>query len=86
MDNPQAPNTPERPIRRHTIDVNVQTTAPRYDFVLPSYSRDRRVSSITATVPSETIINENSSNVTIPVSGQNSSSFARTNDDKGIHK
>ncbi|CAF0720523.1 unnamed protein product [Rotaria sp. Silwood1] len=82
MDQQQSPNTPEKPMRRHTIDVHTLSMPPRYDFVLPSYSRDRRVSSIITTIPSSTVINENSTNVNIPIPEQNSPSFERADNKK----
>ncbi|CAF1083260.1 unnamed protein product [Rotaria sordida] len=82
MDLQQSPNTPEKPMRRHTIDVHTLSMPPRYDFVLPSYSRDRRASSIITTVPSATVINDNSTNVNIPIPEQNSSSFERVDNKK----
>ncbi|CAF4355797.1 unnamed protein product [Rotaria sp. Silwood2] len=82
MDQQQSPNTPDKPMRRHTIDVHTLSMPPRYDFVLPSYSRDRRVSSITTTVPSSTVINENSTNVNIPIPEQTASSFEREDNQK----
>ncbi|CAF4007601.1 unnamed protein product [Rotaria magnacalcarata] len=74
MDNPQAPstpNTPERPARRHTIDVNILSTTPRYDFILPSYSRNRRFSSIITTIPPGIALYGGSTNVSIPIPQQN---------------
>ena len=48
MENQQLPSSSPKPTRRHTM--------PHFDFVLPSYSRDRRLSSITAFRPPETIL------------------------------
>jgi hypothetical protein len=84
MDRQQSANSVERPEHRHSIDVNPDSTTPRYDFVLPSYSRDRRVSSITSTIPPEIIIHGNSSNVNISIPDQNSSSQGATNTREGI--
>lgn len=87
MDRQQLPDSPEKPARRHTINVDTQlNTPPRYDFVLPSYSRDRRVSSITTTVPPETIINASSTNINISIPDQNSVSQERENTRRGIGK
>lgn len=47
MENQQLPSSPAQPTRRHTM--------PHFDFVLPSYSRDRRLSSLTTVRPPETI-------------------------------
>lgn len=47
MDSPQLPSSPAKPARRHTM--------PHFDFVLPSYTRDRRLSSLTAVKTPETI-------------------------------
>lgn len=77
MDNSQQPNTPEKPTRRHTIDVNLQTTTPRYDFVVPSYSRDRRVSSITTTLPPGTILGDGVPSVNIQIPEQDSAEEQR---------
>src|ERR1700728_905675 len=85
MDTPPSPNLPEQPPRRHTIDVHPELTVPRYDLVLPSYSRDRRVSSTTTTIPLETIMNDGSTNVGITVPDQNSSSIETANNRKGIN-
>ena len=84
MDRQQSTNSVERPVR-HSIDVNPDSTTPRYDFVLPSYSRDRRVSSTTSTIPPESIIHANSSNVNVSIPDQNSSSSqGATNTNEGI--
>jgi hypothetical protein len=80
----QSANSVERPELRHTIDINPDATTPRYDFVLPSYSRDRRVSSTTLPIPPETIIHANSTNVNISVPDQNSSSQGAVNIKEGI--
>ena len=86
MDKQQLPNSAETLTRRHTIDANTQSYTPRYDFVLPSYRRDRRVSSITTTVPSEIIITDGSTNVSIPSLEQNASSLETADDRKGMNK
>jgi hypothetical protein len=83
MDNQQSPNTPEESTRRHTIDVDTPTMTPRYDFVLPSYNRDRRASSITTTIPSETIINDGLSSVSVSIPEQTLSSLEIENNKKG---
>jgi hypothetical protein len=85
MDNQQSSNSPERLARRHTTDTNTQSIAPRYDFVLPSYSRDRRVSSTTTTVPAEIIIADGAAGVNIPIPEQNSSSLETANNQKGTY-
>jgi hypothetical protein len=84
MDRQQPANSVERPELRHSIDINPDSTTPRYDFVLPSYSRDRRVSSTTSTVPPETIIHANSTNINISIPDQNSSSQGAANTIEGI--
>jgi hypothetical protein len=71
-------------MRRHTIDVNPDSTMPRYDFVLPSYSRNRRVSSIITTVPPATISYDGSTNVNISIPNANSSTLETANNKKGI--
>jgi hypothetical protein len=81
MDRQQLPNPPETPTRRHSINVDTQ---PRFDFVLPSYRRDRRVSSITTTIPLETVIGEGSTRISIPNSEQNASSSETADNRKGI--
>lgn len=48
MENQQLPSSPSIPTRRHTM--------PHVDFVLPSYSRDRRLSSINSVRLPETIL------------------------------
>jgi hypothetical protein len=58
---------------------------PRYDFVLPSYSRDRRVSSITTTIPAAAIITDGSTSVNISIPEQNSSSLETADNKKGIN-
>jgi hypothetical protein len=85
MDKQQSPNSLEQPARRHTIAANTESTAPRYDFVLPSYSRDRRVSSITSTLPPGTIITDGSTNANISIPEQNSSSVETANNKKGTN-
>jgi len=84
MDNPQAPNSPERPTRRHTIDVNPDSTVPRYDFILPSYSRDRRRPSITTTVPPGMVINNGPGNINIPIPEPSSTSAELENKTDGV--
>ena len=86
MDNQQSSSSPEIPTRRHTIDIHTQSIAPRYDFVLPSYSRDRRVSSTTTTIPSGMIITDGSTGVNIQIPEQNSSSREVANNKKGTNK
>jgi hypothetical protein len=73
MDNAESSNPSDRPTRRHTIDVDIQSTAPRYDFILPSYSRDRRVSSITTTMRPETMMNDGLTNIHMTNSELNAS-------------
>jgi hypothetical protein len=85
MDNQQSLNPLEKRTRRHTIDANIESMAPRYDFVLPSYRRDRRVSSITTTLPAETIINDGSVNVNISIPEQNSTSLETADNKKGTN-
>ena len=86
MDNPQFSNSPEKPTRRHTIDVHAHSAVPRYDFVLPSYSRNRRVSSITTTIPPGIVISDGSTGVSIPIPEQDSSSAEATSNKKGINE
>jgi len=83
MDNQQSPSSQGKPTRRHTIEVNTPSMMPRFDFVLPSYSRDRRLSSITSTVPPETIIDGVSTNVSLSSADQNPSSSEIANNRKG---
>ena len=83
MDRQEAVNSIERSVLSHALDGNIDTTAPRYDFVLPSYSRDRRVSSVTSTVPSEIIINANSTNSHTGVTLQNSALQETANTGRG---
>lgn len=83
MDRQEAVNSIERSVLSHALDGNIDTTAPRYDFVLPSYSRDRRVSSVTSTVPSEIIINANSTNSHAGVTLQNSALQETPNTGRG---
>jgi hypothetical protein len=68
-----------KPTRRHTIDVHTPSMIPRFNIVLPSYNRDRRVSSITSVIPPETIINGIPAN-----SEQNSVSSETANNQKGL--
>jgi hypothetical protein len=84
MDRQQLPNPPETQTRRHSINVDTQLNTPRFDLVLPSYRRDRRVSSITTTIPLETVIGEGSTRNSIPNSEQNASSLETADDRKGI--
>lgn len=84
MDKLQATNSLETQTRRNTIDSNnTETSAPRYDFVLPSYSRDRRKSSITTTLPPETIVTDGTTNVNISIPEQDPSSSETANTQKG---
>jgi hypothetical protein len=83
MDSQQSPNSPSKPSRRHTIEANTSSTMPHFDFILPSYTRDRRLSSITSTVPPETIIDTVSANVSLSSAGQNPSSSETVDDIKG---
>jgi len=85
MDKQQSPNPLNQPMRRHTIDNNIESMTPRYDFVLPSYSRDRRVSSITTTIPPAAIITDGSTSVNISIPEQNSSSLETADNKKGIN-
>ena len=73
MDNQQSPNSPAKPVRRHTIEVNTPSMMPRFDFILPSYRRDRRLSSKTSKVLPETIIETVSANVSLSSAEQNPS-------------
>jgi hypothetical protein len=83
MDNQQIPNSPTKPTRRHTIEVNSQSMMPRFDFVLPSYRRDRRLSSITSIVPPETILEHVSTNVSLESVAQNPSPQEVANNEIG---
>ena len=88
MDNSPSSNTSERTRRRHTIDANDQTIMPRYDFVLPSYSRDRRISSIIATIPSATIMNDGTTNINLATASEANSTSAegaRNEQGKRLH-
>ena len=76
-------NSVERPVCSHAVDTDTDTTAPRYDFVLPSYSRDRRVSSVTSTIPSEVIINANALNTNPGVTLHNSALQGAANTERG---
>ncbi len=79
----QAPNSPTRPTRRHTIDVNTSSVLPRFDLIFPTYSRDRRLSSITSTVPPETILAGISTNASFSTAQQNSSSTEQASNRQG---
>lgn len=83
MDNQQSSDLQVQSARRHTIDVNTPSMIPRFDFVLPSYSRDRRLSSITSTVPPETIIDGVATNTNFSNIEQNPSSSEISNNRKG---
>jgi hypothetical protein len=83
MDNQRSPNSPAKPVRRHTIDLNTPSMMPRFDFILPSYRRDRRLSSITLTVLPETIIETVSANISLSSAGQNPSSSEVEDNRKG---
>jgi hypothetical protein len=83
MDNQQSENSPAQPTRRHSIEINTPSTIPRFDFVLPSYGRNRRLSSITSTVPPETIIEGVSTDASISSAEQNPSSSELANNRKG---
>ena len=86
MNQQQIVNSPEKPTRRHTINITSQQHLPHYDFVLPSYTRDRRVSSITTIIPPTIIINDSSTNVNnLPNSEENPSSSEATNHNEGDH-
>lgn len=84
MDRQETANSLERSVLSHALDGNIDTTAPRYDFVLPSYSRDRRVSSVTSTVPSEIIMHANSTNNHTGVTLQNSAAQEAANTGRGM--
>ena len=82
---PSIPTTPERPARRHTIDANILSTTPRYDFILPSYSRNRRLSSIITTLPPGILLHDGSTNVSIPIPEQNQISEETASNTKGTN-
>jgi hypothetical protein len=56
---------------------------PRFDYVLPSYSRDRRLSSITSIVPPETILEHVSTNTSLESVAQNPASQEVANNERG---
>jgi hypothetical protein len=56
---------------------------PRFDLVQPSYSRNRRLSSITSTIPPETILEGASTNVSRSSAEQIPASSEIANDKKG---
>jgi hypothetical protein len=82
MDNQQSPNSQVQPTHRQTIELNTQSTVPRFDFVVPSYSRDRRFSSIISTVPPETILEGGSTNASLSSTEQNPPSSEVANNRK----
>jgi len=83
MDNQQSPNSQAKSTRHHTIKVNTPSTLPRFDLVQPSYSRNRRLSSITSTIPPETILEGASTNVSHSSAEQIPASSEIANDKKG---
>jgi hypothetical protein len=85
MDKQELPNPLRQPMRRHTIDTNTESMTPRYDFVLPSYSRDRRVSSIITTIPPAAIITDGSTSVNISIPEQNASPLETVDNKEGTN-
>ena len=83
MDNERIPNSPTASGRRHTIEVNSPSMIPRFDFVLPSYSRDRRLSSFTSVIPPATILEHVSTNTSLASVAQNSTPQEVANDEGG---
>lgn len=77
MDNQRSSNLPPKSAHHHTIEGNTTSTMPHFDYVLPSYRRDRRVSSVTSAVLPETIIEE------VLTTEQNPSSSETANTVKG---
>ncbi len=86
MDNEQIPNSPARPGRRHTIEVNSPSMMPRFDFILPSYSRDRRLSSFTSVIPPQTILEHVSTNTSLASVAQNPTLQEVANDEGGLRE
>ncbi len=83
MDNQQLQNSLAKTPRRHTIEINTPSTLPRFDFILPSYSRDRRLSSIASVIPPETILERVSTNASFTSVEQNPSSSEAENNRNG---
>ncbi|CAF0890312.1 unnamed protein product [Adineta ricciae] len=61
--------------QQQTDEVEISTNnLPHFDFVVPAYSKNRRLSSITSTVLPETLMNTISANVSFSSAEQNPSS------------
>lgn len=58
--------------QQQTDEVEISTNnLPHFDFVVPAYSKNRRLSSITSTVLPETLMNTISANVSFASAEQN---------------
>jgi hypothetical protein len=77
MDSQQSSNPLAKSTHHNTTEVNTSSTIPHFDFILPSYSRDRRLS-----LP-ETIVNDGSINASFSTAEQNPSSSEIENNRKG---
>lgn len=72
--------------QQETNEIEISTNnLPHFDFVVPAYGRDRRLSSITSTVLPETLLNTISGNVSFSSVEQNvpSTETENNNDNKG---
>jgi len=83
MDSQQTSNPLAKSTHHDTTEVNTSSTIPHFDFILPSYSRDRRLSSIASVVLPETIVNDGSINASFSTIEQNLSSSEIENNRKG---
>ena len=84
MDNLGLSHIDERsPTRRHTFDTSIQANATRYDFILPSYTRDRRAASVSIPNHPERIIEEQTTTVNLSTNQTDSSSNQETENCQG---
>lgn len=83
MDSSQSSNSQAKTTQSHILDVNTLSTIPHFDFVLPSYTRDRRLSSIASTVIPEEIVNSITASASFSSIEPNPSSPETENERKG---
>ncbi|UJR22712.1 hypothetical protein I4U23_025746 [Adineta vaga] len=80
-------NSLSKSTQQQTNEVEISTNnLPHFDFVVPSYGRDRRLSSITSTVLPETLLNTISANVSFSSVEQNSPSTETENNNNNNNK
>ena len=69
--------------QQQTDEVEISTNnLPHFDFVVPAYSKNRRLSSITSTVLPETLMNTISANISFSSAEQNAPSPETENNRK----